>query len=98
MGIIERKGTVPWGKPLSALLSCLFYECELQQSSSLGCCLGYHDAFCLFAATNTNFLVGNDPGYKVYRNVLDYGAIGDGFTVSMTSCEYPIRNANYEPT
>jgi hypothetical protein len=26
---------------------------------------------------------GDDPGYKVFRNVLDYGAVGDGITVSL---------------
>lgn len=26
---------------------------------------------------------GNDAGYKVFRNVLDYGAVGDGVTVSI---------------
>lgn len=25
---------------------------------------------------------GNDPAYKVFRNVIDYGAVGDGITVS----------------
>lgn len=27
---------------------------------------------------------GNDPSYKVFRNVKDYGAVGDGKTVSLT--------------
>lgn len=25
---------------------------------------------------------GNDPAYKIFRNVIDYGAVGDGITVS----------------
>lgn len=40
-----------------------------------------HNSERIFKA-HTDFQRGNNPTYQVFRNVLDYGAVGDGVTVS----------------
>jgi len=65
MGSIQRKGTVPWGE------SHLFHAAKtsfliLAIISLAGC---------------PDIATGNDTTYRVFRNVLDFGAVGDGVTV-----------------
>ncbi len=36
---------------------------------------------------------GDDPSYKVFRNVADYGAVGDGVTVSLIMTSEPKKHS-----
>lgn len=50
-----------------------------------------HNSARVFKA-HTDFHIGNDPTYQVFRNVLDYGAVGDGVTVSPMDTKFTVSS------